>query len=94
MRFARANAPSFATARRVARDAALQQMRDAGRTAPDTQDEEFFVREFARLLWHVPYRQGGFCHGDVKQVRARARRLGLCRHIAGALFSPPRDALK
>ena len=76
--------PSFSGARHLARERVIARMRADGRDKPSAEDGERFAEEFARLLWHVPVWQGGFCHGDDRDVRAQARRLGLRRHYAPA----------
>ncbi|MBI3678029.1 MAG: hypothetical protein HY243_15580 [Proteobacteria bacterium] len=76
--------PSFSGARHLARDRVVTRMRAEGRDRPNAEDSERFAQEFARLLWHVPVWQGGFCHGDDRDVRAQARRLGLRQYYAPA----------
>ena len=53
--------PSVTAARELARLHALDRMKAAGREIPgDASDKQAFLEEYARLLWCVPYRDGGF----------------------------------
>jgi hypothetical protein len=79
--------PSLKAAHHLAREKTFAHMREDGRVTPDREDQDLFAREFARLLWHVPVWQGGFCHGDDREVRAQAKRLGLRKHYASALHT-------
>lgn len=77
--------PSVQSALHFAQQHGTEHMIAAGRLIPTKEDTEVLQREFARLLWHVPVWDGGFCHGDDAQVCEVARRWGLTDYADKAL---------